>query len=92
MVDRNHPPRAEVCVVYDEVTGDILHTHRLITLVGRHNPDPEAIRQVALGFVRARGYSVDRLHVISVSANVFGGERLPRVDVERRALIFDSPL
>ena len=91
MIHSKQAPRSQVCVVYDEVTGDICHSHRFVTLEGARYPDSAAIRDVALGFAKARGYSLDRLHVMSVSENALRGERQPRVDVLSRALVFNDP-
>lgn len=94
-MDKNVDPepeelRSDACIVYDRATGEILHTHEVITLPGAHPPDEKELAAEALALASEgsgkKAQGLDILRVDRQRMKVQRGLRY-KVDVKRRHLI-----
>ena len=76
-----------VCVVYDQLTGEIQHWHHCVTIVGGQHPSPDQMAKDALYAIAGRRReATGELRVLQVDPVTDTNQR-HRVDHERQTLV-----
>ena len=76
-----------LCLVYDPVSGEILHTHRVVTFEGGTEPSEDEIAHSAILLAQRRAGAGQRLEALHVERGALEPGRRYRVDHTRKALI-----
>jgi hypothetical protein len=75
-----------VCVVYDQLTGEIQHWHHSLTIAGGQHPSPDQMATDALSIAGRRTDGTRELRVLQVDPHTDMNQR-HRVDCERGTLV-----
>jgi len=77
-----------VCVVYDPTSGEIHHTHRVVTLEGGTEPSEKEIGDLALSLARSnREIETRTLEVLHVAGDALEPGRAYTVEPKTKSLI-----
>ena len=75
-------------VVYDLVTGQILHVHQHVALEGGFVPDHEQVEKKALEYAMVRqGRDLGRMRVLHIALDAIKPGKIYRVDVGSLTLV-----
>lgn len=72
-----------LCVVYDTASGEIVHTHRVVTLEGGQEPSADEIAADAVSLASDRRGSGDGLDALHASHDALQPGRRYRVEAGR---------
>jgi hypothetical protein len=78
--------------VYDPKTGDIVHTHQVVTMRGGAHPDQATLEKLAADHAsRARNISVEGMAFLHVDPRDIDSDGRYSVDVKSRSLVKAAP-
>ena len=76
-----------LCVVYERSSGEIVHTHRVVTLEGGREPDEDEMAAYAVSLASRRRGSEDGLETLHVASDALQPGRRYRVEHEHKRLV-----
>jgi hypothetical protein len=79
-----------LCLVYDATSGEILHTHRVVTLEGGTEPSDDEIARYAVLLAQRRAGADQRLEALHVERGALEPGRRYRVDYMNKALVAEQ--
>jgi hypothetical protein len=74
------------CVLYDPSTGQVMHSHEVITLKGGERPSEKDVESRAQAAARARGLNLSGLRAMHVAGRPMREPGEYKVDRERRSI------
>ena len=76
-----------LCVVYERSSGEIVHTHRVVTLEGGHEPSDDEMAAYAVSLASRRRGSTERLETLHVASDALQPGRRYRIEHEHKRLV-----
>jgi hypothetical protein len=79
------------CVVFESVSGKIVHVYRLVTMEGAEERSDKAITERALALAKKHGASASKLSVIHIDPKLLESREQLHVDVKKLELKSSKP-